>query len=184
MGRLAPILLCGRCQQRVSHVHHHDQTDDLWRALSHQPFLLIVTCPAARIELSKFNGLASQQNASREPFLARCDSAPRATGATTFVFCVLWLRRPLRAHPSISEQRRWSQSSTNRSYGPLGGTGCLLPTSTGRLFCRIENCRSPQHLDMATGMGFRGPRNGPKKSSLLRCLLPTHDKTARPTRLC
>ena len=31
---------------------------------------------------------------------------PRATGATTFVFCVLWLRRPLRAHPSISEQRR------------------------------------------------------------------------------
>ena len=31
---------------------------------------------------------------------------PRATGATTFVFCVSWLRRPLRAHPSISEQRR------------------------------------------------------------------------------
>jgi Flavodoxin-like fold len=44
-------------------------------ALSHQPFLLIVTCLAARIELSKFNDLASQQNASRAPFLVRCDSA-------------------------------------------------------------------------------------------------------------
>ena len=33
MGRLALILLCGRCRQRVSHVHHHDQTGDLWRAI-------------------------------------------------------------------------------------------------------------------------------------------------------
>ena len=63
----------------------------LERALSHQPFLLIVTCPAARIELSKFNGLASQQNASREPFLARCDSA----GLTVFTGYFSITRKPM-----------------------------------------------------------------------------------------
>ena len=41
-------------------------------ALSHQPFLLLTTCPTARLGFNKFNGLASRQNAAREPLLARC----------------------------------------------------------------------------------------------------------------
>jgi len=44
-------------------------------ALSHQPLLLIVTCPIASNGFNKFNGLASRKEASQEPFLARCDNA-------------------------------------------------------------------------------------------------------------
>jgi len=43
--------------------------------LSHQPFLLFTTWPVVRPGIHKFNGLASRQDAARDPFLARCDNA-------------------------------------------------------------------------------------------------------------
>jgi aryl-alcohol dehydrogenase-like predicted oxidoreductase len=46
--------------------------------LSHQPFLLLITCLTARLGFNKFNDLASRQGAAREPLLARCDNALQA----------------------------------------------------------------------------------------------------------
>jgi hypothetical protein len=46
-------------------------------ALSHQPFLLLITCLTARLGFNKFNGLGGRQDAAREPILARCDNAHR-----------------------------------------------------------------------------------------------------------
>jgi hypothetical protein len=45
-------------------------------ALSHRPFLLLITCPAAGLGFNRFNGLASRRGAAREPLLAGCDNAP------------------------------------------------------------------------------------------------------------
>jgi hypothetical protein len=47
----------------------------LRRALSQQPFLLLITCLTARLRFNKFNGLGSRQDAAREPLLARRDNA-------------------------------------------------------------------------------------------------------------
>ena len=47
-------------------------------ALSHQPFLLLITWPFVRPGFNKFNGLANRQCPARDPFLARCDNAQLA----------------------------------------------------------------------------------------------------------
>ena len=41
-------------------------------ALSHQPFLLFSTYPAAEACFNKINGLSKQPRTAREPLLARC----------------------------------------------------------------------------------------------------------------
>ena len=51
-------------------------------ALSHQPFLLLITCFIARLGFNKFNGLGSRQDAAREPLLARCDGVDDARAAS------------------------------------------------------------------------------------------------------
>ena len=50
------------------------------RHCHNQPFLLLTTCLTARLGFNKFNGLASRQNAAREPLLARCDNAGLIAG--------------------------------------------------------------------------------------------------------
>jgi hypothetical protein len=45
------------------------------RHCHNQPLLLLTTCLTARLGFNKFNGLASLQNAAREPLLARRDNA-------------------------------------------------------------------------------------------------------------
>ena len=47
-------------------------------ALSHQPFLLLITCLTGGLRFNKFNGLDSWRDVARGPLLARCDNAPPA----------------------------------------------------------------------------------------------------------
>jgi hypothetical protein len=79
--------------------------------LSHQPFLLLTTCPTARLGFNKFNGLASRQNGAREPLLARCDNAPPTRTARTFAAC---LRR------SRTLSRRWPPRATHCTLSVYG----------------------------------------------------------------
>jgi hypothetical protein len=58
-------------------------------ALSHQPFLPLITCLTARLGFNKFNGLGSRQGAAREPPLARCDNAPVAGAVTRAAIAVI-----------------------------------------------------------------------------------------------
>jgi hypothetical protein len=51
-------------------------------ALSHQPFLLLITWVPAGLEFNKVNALASRQQAAREPFLVRCDGVDGARAAS------------------------------------------------------------------------------------------------------
>jgi hypothetical protein len=49
-------------------------------ALSHQPFLLVITFRSAGTGLNKVNGLANRSRAAGGPLLARCDNALRPYG--------------------------------------------------------------------------------------------------------
>ena len=73
---------------------------------------------------------------------------PVAAGATILTSCISWLKRLSRVRGSTFYANRSArtQSSANRSYSSLGGSGWLLPATTGRLFCRIKKRPSPQHL--------------------------------------
>ena len=70
--------------------------------MSHQPFLLLITCLTARLGFNKFNGLGIRQDAAREPLLARCDNAT------------------LRASPSFSRARPRISSPGQRSQWTAG----------------------------------------------------------------
>jgi hypothetical protein len=59
----------------IDYRHHRE-------ALSHQPFLLLITWPFVRPGFNKFNGLANRQCAARDPFLARCDGVDGARAAS------------------------------------------------------------------------------------------------------